>query len=291
MAIGIFPYMGGDSENLKHVARLIPCGGEVLFDGFCGSATVSIHFASRGCFKRVVCNDLDRYIFYSYQIVKGYPELFDPIASAVRDLCELYWRDRGGMKSLLREMVDDLRMGRVQDPIEAGFLTIVLHNVCHNPYSSGLPVIVSRFNDCGYGYRIVMNRLSRVHEAFRNIEPMSRDALESIGEFDCDGCVMYLDPPHIIPERSDYGYYRLNFTPADAVRLARVLSRVSRARVVLKLTEGDMSIYPRILGGWRIVRASGRTEVYIRRPKRFNIYYMVNFEASSILRYAGANHY
>lgn len=111
-------------------------------------------------------------------------------------------------------------------------------------------------------------------ERLRQVTILRRDAFEVIGKIeDAAGTVIYVDSPYLPSTRSGWkgggkqSRYLHDFTPADHPRLAKLLARFSRTRVVVSYYDSPelADLYPgwsvrRLKAGKGIANASKRDE-------------------------------
>jgi len=256
--VGLFPYIGGDSQLASFILSLLP-NGEILVEPFGGAGSVSLEAVKLGKYKRVLWNDKDFYVYAAFYTIKYHPEVIEAIhdfLNFIRNYIDK--EERRAIKEVLKEIRDDVKYERVKDVVEAGFYTIILHYTCHVPFKSG---IMLRWTDNPRRYKNVRRHLLEKHRLLQRIEIMNRDAFELIPEYDKPNVVMYIDPPHVTPGS---GYYRLNFTPQDAIRLDNILANIKHAKVLVKLSPCDLPYYKNTTGWYRIEKT------YVRNAKPGN---------------------
>lgn len=100
-------------------------------------------------------------------------------------------------------------------------------------------------------WRAVAESIPAWHERLRNVEFRCRDAFDLAGAApDRDGTVVYADPPYLDATRAA-GRYACDFTPHDHAKLAVVLNRFRKAKVVVSYYDAEIlkAYYP----GWKRV--------------------------------------
>lgn len=280
--MGLIPYIGGDTRIAGFILRLLP-SGSVLVEPFGGGGAVSLLAAELSRYRRIVWNDKDFYIYSAFYVIKYHPEIIPAIHDALLFLRRhVDSTDRESIKFFLKQIRDELRSESVRDVVEAGFLTHILYNTCHVPFKSG---IMLRWTDNPRRYKNVAQKLMHYHRILQRVEIMNRDAFDLIPEFDREDVVMYVDPPHIVPGTIDWGYYRLCFSPQDAVKLDKLLASLKHAKILIKLSQHDIPYYRNIARTWNTIKKS-----YIRdtkpgtKPQKLGTYhFFMNYTVSTEL--------
>lgn len=92
-----------------------------------------------------------------------------------------------------------------------------------------------------------------------------RDAIDLISEHDEAGTLIYSDSPYVHTTRSQPKAYTIELSDADHVRLAQVVTRMTRARVAVSGYRCDL--YDDLYRGWRrIDRATRHVTSTTKRP-------------------------
>jgi len=242
--MGLIPYIGGDTNIARYIVSLLP-RGKVFAELFGGGAAVTMEVAKRRMYEKIILNEKDFYVYAAYYVMKHHLEIF----SVIHDFMVFYYtnfyndvNERSKFKEVFRQVRDEMVRGEIRDVVEAGFWSIILHMVAIAPFASGLPLRRAERPSMNVRCR---DYLYERHLILQHVTILNTDAIDLISELDHNDVVMYLDPPHV-----ELPYYRINFSYRDAVRLAQALRDVKHARVLLKLTKGDLRYYEPYLDSW-----------------------------------------
>ena len=269
----ILSYIGGDEIIVDNIVALLP-KGQIFIEAFGGSGAVSRRVAERGMYERVILNDKDYYVYSAYYILKYHPEIFDTICDFIlyfKKLCEN--GEKQGIKLLLKQVAREISQGLIKDVVEAGFWAVVLSLVAVN-WRHGNPMLKS-LNRRYVGDRCKPYLMER-YKVLQHIDIMNMDGLELVRKYDRKGVVIYIDPPHI-----GYNYYRLNFTPQQAITLAETLANIKHAKVLLKLSSNDLKYYEPLLKNWRKTSLKYLVQITIRantKKKITSFHFLYNYD-------------
>jgi len=139
------------------------------------------------------------------------------------------------------------------EPIERARRTFVMFRFCFGGTGT-------RGTKTGFSYgkvqsnatktRNAIDALPTVIDRLRNVQIMSRDAVDVIRTFDTENTLHYCDPPYALSARSKSNDYMHDMTDADQERIAETLNSVKGKAVV---SGYPSPLYERLYAGWRTV--------------------------------------
>ena len=273
--MGLLPYMGGDAMYVDKIIQLLP-PGEIFIEVFGGGGSVSLEVAKRRAYERVIWNDKDRYLYAVFYYFKHDPDKIIPLAiKVIRKISELdddtwFWYKR----KVVRPMVELLRKEKVKNDFAGALIMTILHHAVGTPFQSGLMRRVTKYKKRYSSLRDFMYMKAR---EVRNLELMNKDCFDILNEFDKEGVVMYMDPPHVILD-----YYRLNFTEILARRLSKRLVGVRNAKILLKLSPVDLPYYHEVRRKWKHIELKYKSMVSSEKNKKVYHFFM-NYEPPGLL--------
>jgi len=242
--MGLVPYMGGDELIKKDIVRLLP-PADIFIEGFGGSGAVSIEVARRRMYRKVIWNDKDTYLYYIWYYMKYEPDRFIPkLALMLSNLTKMTKEEWLEFKNKVVKRMLDLINREALPPFTGALVYAYILYGMSIPYEGGIMRKREKLRTVEY----YINFLRRRAEWIKDIEILNRDIFELLDEYDKEGVVFYLDPPHII-KKNGYirtGYYRISFKIKDARRFSRKLAEIKNAKILLKLSETDLPYYPEV---------------------------------------------
>ena len=273
--MGLFPYIGGDSRIAQRLVNLLPAG-DLLIEAFGGAGSVALEASRHRLYPQIILNDLDVNIYDSFRLIKHHPQSIGLIQAILNRLVKVIEEaPRQILKQYLKQIRDDLRAGKMAYPLN-GIWNIVLHHVCHVPYKSGLML---RWTDNTNRYNYVHKHLLERHRLLKRIDLMNVDAFTLLQDHDDPKTVAYIDPPHMLYN----GYYRLSFTPEDAMRLDELLRSLSM-KIMIKLSEADLPYY-KLTRLWRKITIpytpSNKPTTNTDERRRYHIY--MNYRGNGLM--------
>jgi len=269
--LGIIPYPGGDSRFVDRIIELLP-DGKLFVEPFGGSGVVSLTLVKLQKYPKVILNDADPVIYAAYYVLKYEPDIVEAVEVYLRFAYKYGVDWIRSQKAFFKKKIEEIEAGKIKNIKLLGFLSLLLHYLFTAPFRSGLPI---RWIDKLSRYKFVGEKLRTISQVMQSpiLEIRNEDAFKLIPEVDSEDTVFYVDPPHIGKR-----LYRLEFTVAQALRLAKLLASC-RGKILAKYSPSDKPVITYLLKhGFKIVWQPEYYSFIEPKKRRItNYYFLANY--------------
>jgi DNA adenine methylase len=118
-------------------------------------------------------------------------------------------------------------------------------------------------------FKNAVDSIPEWHERLRNVHILRRNLFDVLAKIeDAEGTAIYVDPPYLPETISHNSNYVHEFAAADHRRLADVLTRFERARVVVSYYESPQlaNLYPPV-AGWTTIDCKRHKHLHVQNKR------------------------
>jgi DNA adenine methylase len=263
MATPFIKWVGGKTQLLPELTRMIPDTGGTYFEPFIGGGAAFFSFADQGRFKRAVINDFNPELTNLYRVVRDRTgELIDALNECLLDSD---WNTLGYFRAM--------RASEPEDEIARAARLIYLNKTAFN----GLFRVnaAGKFN-APFG-RYTKPRLYEAdnlwacRRALASVEIRTGDFAAALHDAK-PGDVVYLDPPYIpLSRSSSFTKYSGDFGPEAQERLAKLCRELVQGGVYCVVSNSDTSTARVLYSDFEISTVEARRSVNSDATKRGKI--------------------
>lgn len=248
--------MGGDTFLARRIASMLP-EGEVFIEAFGGAGSVTLYLAKHYKYDMIIWNDINPAIYSAFHVIKNCRKCIDEIYQNIMTIVELLRNNEKEQAIKLVSYYRDIILHGIMNPNVypldvLGIATIVFHYTASSPVLTGYRI---RPVQRSWNFSKLRNKLLKYHELLQKVIISNTDGVELLRQYDTDGVVAYVDPPHMMENRQ---YYHYAWSKYQAVRLENTLLQLRKLKVLLKLSPPDQIVYKRI-------RTWNRREIIYRK--------------------------
>jgi len=219
----LIDYVGGDFFIFDDLNKIFMAAkASVFVEVFCGSCWCSLN-VSRGKFKVIVCNDIDRDLINFYKLVKEKPD------EVIKRLSILPFSRE--LNSIAYEILHDESADIVT---KAVMLFYAIRTSIFGMFEKSFRVSKAKSHARAYTSAVAL--IAKYAEKFRDVVLECRDFREVFKLYDSEKTLFYLDPPYVGRD-----YYRYGFTITDLRDLAKLLNTI-KGYWVLKIVEDNYTL-------------------------------------------------
>lgn len=259
----IIKWVGGKTQLLPELLRIIPPTSGTYYEPFIGGAAVFLASHESKRFSRAVINDVNPELTNLYQVVRDQPDdlmsKLDVITSTADWNTQEYF-------TLMRSM-------SFQDPADRAARFIYLNKTCFNGLyrvnrSGKFNVPFGRYKNPKLYDRATLMACS---EALQGVEIRTGDFSDATRDAQ-PGDVVYLDPPYVpVSKTSSFTAYSGDFGPKEQASLAEWVKHLVLRGVTCVLSNSDTPLVHELYGDFELHTVGARRSVNSDGTKRGKI--------------------
>lgn len=263
MAKPIIKWVGGKTQLLPELSRMIPVTRGTYFEPFIGGAAPFLHFSGTGRYQRAVINDLNPELTNLYTMVRDYPEDLMIYLDVYRDTVDWNTSDQ------FYRVREDTPVSKLGSAARFVYLNKTCFNGLYRVNRQGkFNVPFGRYPNPKLYDRETLMGCSAALQSCEIRTGSFRDA--TLGAQ--PGDVVYFDPPYVpVSKTSSFTAYAGEFGPEEQAMLAQHFRELVSSGVACVLSNSDAPLVRELYQDFELHTVGARRSINSDATKRGKI--------------------